>query len=64
MSCMEHECLNNECRWYAADNNTGPSTCPLCGSPVISYYDDDYARDDYDDPNDREPDEDYLLERL
>lgn len=46
MACMEHSCIR--CDWYAMDNETH-KTCPKCGAPVRSFFDEqtDHDRDAY-----------------
>ena len=61
MACLEHVCLNRACDWIGFDNQTR-SSCPKCGGPVQSTYDeedDDLDVDDlHDDDDDWDDDDD------
>jgi predicted nucleic acid-binding Zn-ribbon protein len=46
MACMDHECSNPKCNWWAGNNE--PSVlggCPKCGAHVISTFDEEPDRD-------------------
>lgn len=45
MACMYHQCSSIGCNWEA-HNNIAAMSCPQCGAPVISTFDEDMS--DYD----------------
>lgn len=38
MACLDHACTNEECEWWGCSNEL-VSNCPVCGSRVISFFD-------------------------
>jgi predicted nucleic acid-binding Zn-ribbon protein len=46
MACMEHKCTRHGCTYHDFNNET-VKVCPLCGSKVISYFD-EYPDDSLD----------------
>jgi hypothetical protein len=48
MACMTHECVNLKCGHIVFNNSSGPRTCPLCSSRMISSYDEnEHGEDDF-----------------
>jgi predicted nucleic acid-binding Zn-ribbon protein len=55
MACMEHACT--KCDFAAFNNVPRMHSCPKCGGPVQSFFDEDPADDDRDIDSDDVEDE-------
>lgn len=59
MACMEHSCSNPKCNFVTFNNDSRrPWSCPLCGSDLSHFFDEQYdhydSREPYGDEEDEE----------
>lgn len=42
MACMENVCTNDQCKYYEMSNYI-MKECPMCGSLMMNYSDEEYG---------------------